>query len=70
MERRFLLGMLVVAAFVQTGCGDPDEPACDDGFAFEEGACTDLDECTGEGAGHDCHADALCTNTAGSGVAS
>lgn len=57
MERRKVLGVLFVV-FFQVGCGDSSE--------CEGGACVDLDECAGEGDGHDCHLDAVCINTDGS----
>jgi cysteine-rich repeat protein len=49
------------------GCAS-DCSATEPGFTCPPagGACADLDECSGEGGGNNCHPDATCTNTPGS----
>jgi len=66
MERWYLLGAALVAATCQIACEEPTELECEDGYAVVGEVCVDLDECAGEGAGHDCHPVAVCTNSDGS----
>lgn len=66
MKRGSTAGVVLVTVVLQVGCDDPVPLVCEEGFVVESGACVDLDECSGDGEGNDCHSNALCTNTDGS----
>ncbi|MBW2701459.1 MAG: hypothetical protein JRF33_11640 [Deltaproteobacteria bacterium] len=63
--------VLWLAAGTAAGCGDAgDNPfdagtECEAGYTHDGTACVDDNECLDEGSGHNCHADATCTNIPG-----
>ncbi|HUU02650.1 MAG TPA: EGF domain-containing protein [Myxococcota bacterium] len=64
--------VLWLAAVTAASCasGNVDDPSdsgteCEEGYTHDGTSCLDDNECIGEGSGHNCHADATCTNIPG-----